>query len=422
MLSLIDPLVPDLTQHREITIPKDNAYIISGAIPNLTGEWIGLPFQSMQGHKFQLYNSISETILDVAQANFSVGDISGLSDQHFAWSPNGKFLAFAVSQPVENSEVGNGVYIYSVDEQRIVPLMKDVSNEARLAWSPDSKAIVIRKRSCPTMESCDYSLVILDPVAGTEIKTLQISTLLPELNFRQGSFIGVDTICDIDWSPDGRYISFIPLCSYEPTPLLKEVYAWDTLQDEMFPVTNFTTANQFQSPTAVYRKIWVTPNTLLIGAAWNEDLKAEIKTKTVAIHLPDKNEIEISPSYVEAWAINPISSELAYRLVDAVEAADMSVKTTRLHIGTLTISDSKATTLTSKLTISKNACRLSWSPDGSILAFTEQAENTTIGQTCTLSPINVSFLDPITGRISVFQLEPNTPPNSTIIVGWVPIE
>ncbi|MBX3065969.1 MAG: PD40 domain-containing protein [Anaerolineae bacterium] len=412
-LILLDSTSPQAHEQRQIPIPTDRQFQFFGAIPSPTGEWIALPFQSPEGTKLQLYNILSSEIFDVVDGSFPLRDINGLPDQHIVWSPDGKNLAFLAVASIDDKEPTGGVFIYSVDTQNILKLVDETSFYARLAWSADSKLLAISKRECSDTQRCEFSLSVADINIGSVTQSVNI----PFLDFGAASYIGVDTLCSLAWSPDSRYISFVSICSYEPSPIPKEVYVWDTQSEELTPLTSFTTAIQIPQDgmfsVGFYSVAWITANTLLVGGVWGTN--TSLQSGTFLAHVADKTMAEISVEAVEQWAIAPTRQKAAYRSTTAVDAERLVPDPPKLNISDIGADSS----LSNSSTTATNACHLSWSPDSTTLAYTFQTDLDSFGRSCTLAPLGIGLIDDSTKQTVEYSFTSDERSKGVVIVGWV---
>ncbi|MFN8421587.1 MAG: hypothetical protein U0528_20425 [Anaerolineae bacterium] len=415
-LILLDNASPQAHEQRQIPIPADRQFQFFGAIPSPTGEWIALPFQSPEGTRLQLYNILSSEIFDVVDGSLSLRDINGLPDQHLVWSPDGKNLAFLAVASTDDKESTGGVFIYSVDTQNTLKLVDETSFYARLAWSADSKLLAISNRECADTQRCEFSLSIADTTTDSITQSVNISFL----DFGAASYIGVDTLCSLDWSPDSRYISFIPICSYEPSPIPKEIYVWDTQSDELTPLTSFTTDVQIPQDgmfsVGFYSVVWITADALLVSGVWGTN--ASLQTGTFMAHVADKTMTEISADAVEYWALSPTRQKAAYRSTAAIDAERLVSDPPKLNISDVgadsSLSNSSTTTI--------NACRLSWSPDSATLAYTFQTDLDSFGRSCTLAPLGIGLMDASTKQTVEYSFTSDERSKGVVIVGWVRVQ
>lgn len=81
-----------------------------------------------------LYNVQSSEFRDVAIGNFALRDISGAPDQHIVWSPDGKYLAFSVITSFGETNLKAGVYLYSVEQETLKPILQDTEIFSRIAF------------------------------------------------------------------------------------------------------------------------------------------------------------------------------------------------------------------------------------------------------------------------------------------------
>ncbi|MFN8421588.1 MAG: hypothetical protein U0528_20430 [Anaerolineae bacterium] len=418
LLALVNPAKLEETQTIELPLLPQVRFSLHGAIPDPTGKWLLLPFTSYQsGARLHLYDPITAEMIEIAEGNFALRDVQGHPDQHIVWSPDGQFIAFSVEQALTSTSLEKGVYIYDIANQSITQLAKDLAYFSRLAWSRDSKFLAVSIQRCPEASTwnCDYSLATFG--ASTGQQQLSVSLTLPE-----SSSAGLDTLCSLDWSPDNRFISFVPFCSREPMNPPIEVYVWDTVQGVAYPVTDFTSSVK-QPPdrvylAAYYETIWIAPDTLLIGAFWDDGIT--LNTRTISVQLPDKTIVEVMPEAMEAAALHPTTSDLAYRTVSTPPIDPYylpNMENPKLAVGTV-----DGTRLVNKSTIATNACRLAWSPDGTMLAYTIQKELGMFGRACSGLATGLGFMDVAIGAVAEYVIPTSSDPDQIqfpVPIGWV---
>jgi dipeptidyl aminopeptidase/acylaminoacyl peptidase len=103
-------------------------------------------------------------------------------------SPDGRFVAFTVTEPVKGTDRDSNLYLLNVETRQIRQLTFSPKNESSPRWKPDGRALAfLSDREGP-------SQVYLLPMDGGE------GIRLTE---------GKHSIQSFEWSPDGRRISFL---------------------------------------------------------------------------------------------------------------------------------------------------------------------------------------------------------------------
>lgn len=157
-----------------------------------------------------------------------------------AWSPDGRWLAFA-SRRAENWDL----YLMDMQSGVVVRLTRDPAFEAGPSWSPDSQWLAYE-----TYENGNLDIHIIS-VDGEESYQL---TQDPAADFSPA------------WSPDGRYIAFTSLRDGN-----KEVYAISLDGGDIFNLSN--TPNQDEDNVA-----WSRQGTYLAysaGVPGNEEIRLQ---------------------------------------------------------------------------------------------------------------------------------------------------
>jgi hypothetical protein len=416
VLTQIDFASPEEAVKKTIPVPNDRPFEIFGAIPSPTGEWIVLPFQSSEGGRLQLYNVVSGATQDVVDGGFPVRDTNNIADQRIVWSLDGTKLTFLATIAEDDDSITNGVFVYSVETRELVKIIEDSTFYSRMAWSNDSKLLAISRRECSTVESCQFSLVVIE----VDTKTTMQNVSIPFLNFGNASFIGIDTICSLAWSPDNQYISFVSVCSYEPSSDPKEIYVWNVGTSELVALTTLTSTIQIPADgmfsVGFYDNAWIAPDELLVGGVWGTN--NSVQGQTFTIKLPDKTQTKLFSEIVEDWEVSPNTQKIAYRTVDAVSADQLKSNTATLSIGDIGSDLRFANVATSVV----NACRLSWSPDSTMLAYTIQTDFDNFGHTCDLRTSGIGLVDSFTKQSITYTFTEDEQNKGVIPIGWVRIQ
>ncbi|MBX3065966.1 MAG: PD40 domain-containing protein [Anaerolineae bacterium] len=424
VLVLVDSSDLDKNQFIELPLLTEARFSLHGAFPDPSGEWLALPFINNQiGVKLTLHNIITKELLEIAQGSFGPRDVYGQSDQHIVWSPDGQFLAFSMRPSTATDDNQLGAYLYNMQDRSVIGLIENLTYLTRIAWSQDSQSLVLSTLKCEPgffdASHCAYGLATFDAKSGT--KQTEVALILPP-----SGPADIDALCALDWSPDNRFVSFVPFCRLEPMSPPIEVYVWDTVQGDYYPVTDFT--GEIIQPAdriylaAYYETAWIAADTLLVGAYWDDGIK--LNTQTISVQLPERVSVEVAPEAIEELAVNPVTGEFAYRSVTAPPLdinKPLSVANPRLNIGVIS-----GAGLSRNSSLEINACRLKWSPDGTILAFTLQEELGAFSYNCSGGvAASLGFMNATTGAVTEYVIPAPSDPDriqQAGPVGWVRVQ
>ena len=378
------------------------------------GQWIALAlFDSNESSGFlRLYNNVTQEVRDISlQIVFSfVSDLR--------WSDNGQAISFlAYDTALERQTPSWQTYVYSV-EINMLNLVRPYVRQTDVRdvyWSPDSSRFAVAIYDCRQSNTsyCE-TLIEIYAVDGTLLDSMSFNTF-------------DDDICELEWSPDLQYISFIFSCFGTWSEWVRDVYVWDISSSIVNPVTNFTqsivtigstldTANPYW---ATYDTFWYL-NTLgnsqlvISYVVGNFDYVQGFDPDTFAISTSafSTNGIEtpIDLHSIQDWTPAPVEdisvyNHLGYTLDTTQPSVDqLIIQNTGIEIG---IFDGNI--ITPLQTISELGCEFDWSPDGAYIKY-QTSDNNCRGATNTFS-----FIDRDSGLLTqhIYPLSDIRP------IGWV---
>jgi len=103
-------------------------------------------------------------------------------------SPDGKWIALVVAEPVTGTEQIRNIWVYDVKTQKIWRFTSSKKSDGRPRWSPDGKKLAFLSNRDGTTQ------IYLMPISGGEAEALTQSKT---------------DIQSFEWSPDGKQIAFL---------------------------------------------------------------------------------------------------------------------------------------------------------------------------------------------------------------------
>lgn len=414
-IETVDPTTSPVSTN-VLKVPIEASWSLADAAQGVGHEWIALAFRVGPAYVMRLVNLTSSEIRDVA-AGFllspSPDAIMG-PQQEFVWSPDGHYLAFNTFSNETGLEPRTDTFLYSLVENQTFRLTDDAALQTRLAWSPDSRYLAIATVTCS--EECGASIDLFDPVTRNRTTSSSITS---------GAFgansMGRAGVCHLNWSPDGRYISFMANCDGLEYGYYKEMYLLEVSSGALTQITDFTYQQEviepFYSVFADYEPIWVDTEILLISVIQGI---GELSSETFEYNVTTGTLRKVSDQYVTEWAVNPVSQALAFRSIGTnpdLDAYQRQRQSQPVEIAPLeALSEATAATELLPASITASAgCDLSWSPDGTILAYSMPS-----GEVCLSAPQSFGFIN--SDRGAVTQYVPTFEggePFTLMALGWV---
>jgi hypothetical protein len=331
--------------------------------------------------------------------------------QDAVWSPNSQYVALNVRNSAPGDDASTDIFIYSLSSNTLTRLTADNLRDYRIAWSPDSARIVTTIQECFSIEtSCIYRIAVFNITNTSPIISVDISDVV-------NTHGGRNSTCLLNWSPDGRYVSFFAGCQESISPTSRsEVWMLDTTDSSVDQVTNYT-ADYSLNPTgaivAIYDTVWYDAQTLLIGVAVTRDNNvANNRTAILAYRTTDRATTLLSSNSADYLTVNPVSQEIAYRAIPSFDT-QLIPQTPSVQIS---IFNGSALSTAVNTT---GACKLAWQPNGEILASVRYE-----GTQCRDTVEALTFINRANSSILDHTPPANGGGTSTFItpIGWVSIQ
>jgi len=374
-----------------IAIPVNS--IIQDAALSPTADWIALGFY--YAHEIALFNfSTHETRLIAGNPGYSLD--SNFSQfykfQRLAWSPDGQNLAFtSYENGVKN------IFVYSTVTDEMTKLTSDETLKARVVWDHTGTRLASVVVSCDADEYCHTSIEIHDTVS----QSVSLSSPIAE---GYGNW-GDTQVCDLKWSPDDRYLSYIKTCGVDIGGI-KEVYLLDTSNGTIHQATALTVESLEANDSpylvrfGVYSPLWLDDTHLIIGVAYTTpenaafaaplDVRYSIDTMTIVYDVTEQTTSTLLESEMgQHWALDTNTHRVAFLTTTDSHYPSNSP----IRVGTLDANGFQPdTTLPA-------GCDIAWSPDGTALAFTLLEVPRT---NCESAARSIAIYDVITAQQQIF--------------------
>jgi hypothetical protein len=356
------------------------------------GRWMGafiwsnrrLPFI------FRLVNLLTGETRDVLSGSAALDQaVNAVAprQQLVSWSFDSRYVAFNMGVSPQDD-----IFVHDVQTNTTSNVTNATHEQIDVVWTPSTLRFVTTSLACQN-EICDYFLSVY-ALNGTLEQSINLSDAFPDFLF---------TPCELRWSPDERYIGFVASCEAD-AGLPADAYIWDTASSTISTVTSFTTLLYGTRGilSGIYDLTWPNSQRLLVGATYIDNSIADVN-QTLVYRLPQGTATALTNDHSGDWVQNPVTGQLAYRnfTTDEITSQNVVVKIATFSNDALAVS----TTLPS-------GCDLSWSPDGTTLAFSQRGENS---QECYRPVHAISFYNQTTNQtyqIDVSQYEWAIP------VGW----
>jgi hypothetical protein len=393
------------------------------------GEWLAAlllkqPSQSSRHWLLRLYSLRLGTIVDVAEGFYIPSRTTRWSPQLLAWSPDSSKLAFQATQKPTIESIHASIqtlFIYDLSQATLATLLTASAVEVRFDWTADSNMLAVARQFCNSdlpNPQCDVELILF--------KLAEMSKPNKVNNFAsQGLFADHDVLsfCNFSVSPTGAFAAFVSRCRYDGTTP-HEVFVWDTQQNTISQLTDFTTHRLSENPNVAtyYSTFWGGSETLLISALTIENYAtpSEIRTgNTLEAHIPSNTQKKVFDIAISEWSVNPITYDLAY-VVRANTIGESVISPMPSHVNLLQAENAQLTINSELINASEvlpKGCLLQWSPDGEWLAY--QTPSAVASQCTALLAEQFIFYNATTKQLLQFELPEIDDRMLSQAVGWV---
>lgn len=315
-----------------------------------------------------------------------------------AWSPDSQ--KFAV---ISGSGDGvSNIVIYDVLSNQSTILNASPKQYANIAWSNDNEYVAVNSENCS--EGCQ---------ASVDIYNVSTTTLINSYDILDEYFLPLfGSICNLTWSPDSQYISFVSVCDSSQFVIFKEVYVLDVSSGQLTNATHLTdVALPMTNPPnsdivgrfAFYGTAWLDNIHLLIGATYAVDRTGNLVTETF-LYDNTANTLTSLSNYrgSEFARLSQTSSTFA------IASANSDQQLTNVRIVDL----SNPLSL-NELSLLPFGCNLTWSHSDEILAYLRTDRLT---EDCRGFLSSLFFWDSNQNTISEYPVDPSLDVHP---IGWI---
>lgn len=194
---------------------------------------------------------------------------------NLSWSPDGTYFAF---HSLMSGSDEQETYLYDTNTHTLTKLNPTGVNQYQLSWSPDSAKIAVVSFTCDQVECSRIALDIYSAATAAIASSVDLSA------FSAGPFDQATRFCDLEWSTNSSYISFVDQCDGSALGSPREVQVVDLMTSTIVQATTLTPTDVLPADSifvAVMDTIWVDDQMLLIGLEAQEgELFGEIGALT----------------------------------------------------------------------------------------------------------------------------------------------
>lgn len=369
----VDPANPG-TATDILTISGSAENTVANAYLSPTGEWLLVRFDGTAGSSLRLYNLQTSEAVDVvtefapAQRPLTLSPAN--SPQHVAWSPDGNYVAVSYRAGAE----GQGIYLYDVSLHSLSDLKPANINQYQLAWDSTSSHLATFGLTCDVNSCSRASLDVFDASSVTVFDSYDLGSLAT-------GAAGQSTVfCELAWSPDGQWFSFVRQCDGSALGSPREVYAVNSATGAPIQLTTLTPTDVPPANSlfvASINTVWLDADTVLVSF---DSQDSQLQTDA------NGNITEVLPGTFRTSTLS-ISIGTAQSHVVTDKRLDDLTATSRDLLGyvfytynneTMVVTDAAVEIARyqgqSRNTIARGpaGCNLQWNQDATILAFAAQ--------------------------------------------------
>lgn len=334
------------------------------------GRWLLLCYNDPNGGSvvytvgLMLMDLLDSGIRSITPVLADSDDVSGISQPQ--WSPDSRYITF-----VDYTREGMNSYLYDVENSRIKPITVPNFTEIPDAfpdrpifrlWSADSKQFITSR----CLDARCYR---------TQLDVLHVS----DMSLIATKTIDTDSygVCNFNWSPDKRYISFQTYCYLSGIFPFNEIFIWDTHLDTLEQITHFTNPPPEQLTEypperyAGYSTLWYDEQNLLLSVQADTTIMRvgvdpdSLVTQTLRHQFPGGEAVLLNDNHITEWALNPHTQDIAFASQTFTFNPNGYFDKTPSAVRIATMNDGDLQPFLSL----PSGNEFMWSPDGTVLAY-----------------------------------------------------
>jgi hypothetical protein len=340
-----------------------------------------------------------------------VRDLTGGYVLDMAWSPHSRLLAISRRS---NASQEFDIFIYTVASNFEQNLSNDGLPHPEIEWSTDSTKLAFSTFSCPDIENCLSRLEVIDLDANLRQRSPDFLDFVP---------IGAES-CKLNWSPDNRFVSFVLGCN-PSADVAREVFLWDTTNEELMQLTNFTMPayepGGLRVSPGTYELLWNNADTLLISAFYGLPTDQFMHEMTYSYSISVNDPQPLFGGYVSEWVLNPLTGQIVADRATPRDIYNQPIVTDLSFVPGIILLTLNNTIGGQEITDINRfdlppGCNFHWSPDGTRLVYSIPPTG------CPdLNTERFVFVDAATGEYTEFtpMLPDGSVPLAVVPLGWV---
>lgn len=310
------------------------------------------------------------------------------------WSPDSKYLASIGYEKDAHDQI-----VIEIMDKDMVMFRNSAFLYTTLAWNHTGDQFAYVAYYCE--DRCLPYIEVYDINTGTVL----LSTDVPE----DSSII--NTVCTLQWSPDGQYLSFVNACETSAYDAIKEVWVLNISTGQITNATHLTDdAAIIPDPSnpgligrfAGYDTYWLDANRLIIGANYAVDVSNNGVARTFIYDVETQTLIAIGDLRASEFAVDTVHGQLSIVVLDDGELLQ------DMRIVPLSAIDTFQDVPTFP-----PGCDLAWNHEGTVLAYTVRAD---VSANCRNTIEQFIFVDAVNGSFVEIPIDDG---NDVIPVGWV---
>lgn len=362
-------LVPAESQVEVITqsISVPELWMLTDAYGSPAASNIALVFRNGVNSVITNYDVLSKSLTTIAD-NVPLpppGLTLMAQNQDVAFSPDGSYLSYNIGE--QSLGIQPGTMVYDFARADLWQLNTGQGRTSQLAWTPDSEQVALVVTEC--QPDCSASLQIHSVSTRQMTQKIEISETIPESATHENT-----GVCQLAWSPNSRYLSFMATCGRSNYGYNKEIYVVEAQTGSITRVTDFTyTQERIEPLYAVlgeYVIAWLSADELIISASYGS---GEGTRTTFIYNVTSQQSTPLSNGFFTDIEIDPVTGRV---LLQPSLNDDYQVQSPIDAIAVMTQSEQITIIESENATRPVVGCNPDFSPDGqTFILFIPKSEN-----------------------------------------------